>query len=107
LALDHSPELAPKAIARVLLHRDADFRHAMRWYTRIGRRVWCHEVFEFFFRTNHFSVRPTLESFLGKSLAEREYALDRKRKPLTDISVVSFAKSGRNATHPARERPPL
>jgi len=26
----------PKALARTVLHRDADYRHAMRWYTRIG-----------------------------------------------------------------------
>jgi anaerobic magnesium-protoporphyrin IX monomethyl ester cyclase len=34
----------PKALARVLLHRDRRLRHAMRWYTRMGRRVWSHEI---------------------------------------------------------------
>ncbi|MFT3735182.1 MAG: magnesium-protoporphyrin IX monomethyl ester anaerobic oxidative cyclase [Rhodocyclaceae bacterium] len=89
-------QMRPKAIARVLLHPDADFRHAMRWYTRIGRRVWCHEVFEFLFRTRHLRIRPTLERFLGKSLAEREYALARQRKSPQAMTVVRFTGHTRN-----------
>jgi radical SAM superfamily enzyme YgiQ (UPF0313 family) len=32
---------------RVLFHRDAGLRHAMRWYTQMGRRVWPHEILGF------------------------------------------------------------
>jgi anaerobic magnesium-protoporphyrin IX monomethyl ester cyclase len=66
-------------IRRTLFHRDPDYRHAMRWYTRIGRRVWFHEVMEFLFKRRPRSIGPTLRVFLGESLAEREYALSKKR----------------------------
>lgn len=68
-------QLRPKALARMLFGGDAAYRHAMRWYTRIGRRVWLHEVFEFVFRTPRPQETPTLREFLGPSLAEREYVL--------------------------------
>lgn len=70
-------QLRPKALGRLLFHRDPDYRHAMRWYTRIGRRVWFHEVAEFLFRTRHLKHGPRLRDFLGPSLADREYALAR------------------------------
>lgn len=71
----------PKVIARTLFHRDADYRHAMRWYTRIGRRVWFHEVFEFLFRTRLLKNGPTLRELSGETLADREYALAEARMP--------------------------
>jgi anaerobic magnesium-protoporphyrin IX monomethyl ester cyclase len=69
----------PKVLARTLFHRDPDYRHAMRWYTRIGRRVWFHEVFEFIFQTRLVTKGPTLQEFMGPTLASREYVL---AKPL-------------------------
>lgn len=68
-------QLRPTALARLLFHGDPDYRHAMRWYTRIGRRVWLHEVYEFIFKTHRLKNGPTLRDFMGESLAEREYAL--------------------------------
>jgi anaerobic magnesium-protoporphyrin IX monomethyl ester cyclase len=53
----------------------------MRWYTRIGRRVWFHEVFEFIFRTRLLKNGPTLQEFMGNTLAAREYALAKARDP--------------------------
>lgn len=70
----------PRVLLRLLFHPDADYRHAMRWYTRIGRRVWFHEVADFLFGAKRLLNGPTLREFLGASLAEREYALA-KRKP--------------------------
>ena len=37
----------PKAIWRVLFHPDPRLRHAMRWYTKMGRRVWPYEIINF------------------------------------------------------------
>lgn len=34
----------PRVLGR-LFHRDAGIRHAMRWYTAIGRKVWFYEIF--------------------------------------------------------------
>lgn len=73
-------QLRPRALARVLWKGDADFRHAMRWYTRIGRRVWFHEVAQFLFDTPLLRHGPTLREFLGPTLVEREYALARGRR---------------------------
>ncbi len=54
----------PKAIRRLLFHRDARLRRAMKWYTVIGRRVWFHELFQFFFGKKQ-TVPPgmTVEDF--------------------------------------------
>jgi anaerobic magnesium-protoporphyrin IX monomethyl ester cyclase len=43
----------PRALRRLLFHKDARLRAAMRWYTNIGRRVWFHELFQFFFKARH------------------------------------------------------
>ena len=43
-------QLRPSALKRLFLQRDARLRDAMRWYTNIGRRVWFHEWFQFFFQ---------------------------------------------------------
>ncbi len=37
----------PKALYRTYLQRDRELRHAMRWYTSIGRRVWPYEIIRF------------------------------------------------------------
>lgn len=70
-------QMRPRVVKRMLFHRDADYRHAMRWYTRMGRRVWFHEVFEFLFQTRHLKNGPPLGEFLGPSLSSEEYALAR------------------------------
>jgi anaerobic magnesium-protoporphyrin IX monomethyl ester cyclase len=41
----------PSALKRLLFHKEARLRSAMRWYTRIGRRVWFYELYQFFFVT--------------------------------------------------------
>ncbi len=68
----------PRVLWRCLFHSDKEYRYAMRWYTRMGRRVWFHEVAEFLFKTKLLKNGPTLAAFLGKTLEDREYAL-RKR----------------------------
>ena len=36
-------QLRPRALWRIWHQPDPDIRHAMRWYTRMGRGVWRHE----------------------------------------------------------------
>ncbi len=55
----------PKAVMRILFHKEARLRHAMRWYTKIGRRVWFWELFQFFFSTKRSKEKLTLEEFWG------------------------------------------
>lgn len=79
-------QLRPKALLRTLLQRDAQFRHAMRWYVKMGKRVWLHEVFEFLFKIKFDRSGQTLEEVFGKTLEENEYAL---AKPVRKIPVAS------------------
>jgi len=46
-------QMRPSALKRLFFHKDARLRDAMRWYTNIGRRVWFHEVFQFFFEDKY------------------------------------------------------
>jgi anaerobic magnesium-protoporphyrin IX monomethyl ester cyclase len=56
-------QLRPKALWRSLLQPDRAARAGMRWYTEMGRRVWPHEVFGFFFRERRIDNGPTLALF--------------------------------------------
>jgi anaerobic magnesium-protoporphyrin IX monomethyl ester cyclase len=49
--IEISVQLRPKALKRLLFHKEARLRSAMRWYTNIGRRVWFWELYQFFFVT--------------------------------------------------------
>ncbi|MBI3510240.1 MAG: magnesium-protoporphyrin IX monomethyl ester anaerobic oxidative cyclase [Bacteroidetes bacterium] len=53
----------PKAVMRLFFHRDARLRDAMRWYTRIGKRVWFHELFQFFFREKREKNKIRISEF--------------------------------------------
>lgn len=92
-------QLRPKVLWRHLFHRDADYRHAMRWYTRIGRRVWFHEVAEFLFDTRLLRDGPLLKDFLGPSLAEREYALDKRGRTARPVAIPVVPEGQRRQPH--------
>ncbi|RWF20462.1 MAG: magnesium-protoporphyrin IX monomethyl ester anaerobic oxidative cyclase, partial [Mesorhizobium sp.] len=55
----------PKALARILFHPDPEQRHSMRWYTKMGRRVWLREVWGFLARDRRVKDGPTLAEFWG------------------------------------------
>ena len=69
----------PKALWRVLFHRDRGLRHAMRWYTRMGRRVWPHEIREFVFG-RRLKDGPTVAQFWGAPQAAEEEAMTARGK---------------------------
>jgi anaerobic magnesium-protoporphyrin IX monomethyl ester cyclase len=54
----------PRALWRVLFHHDKELRWAMRWYTKMGRRVWPHEVIGFL-RGRRTAAGPTVAEFWG------------------------------------------
>ena len=64
----------PKALFRVLFHPDRGLRHAMRWYTQMGRRVWPYEILNFLFdrRLKH---GPTVAEFWGAPQAHEEESM--------------------------------
>ncbi len=68
----------PKALLRVLLHRDAGLRHAMRWYTQMGRRVWPHEILGFL-RDRRLKDGPTVREFWGAPQDGEEESMSSQR----------------------------
>ncbi len=58
-------QLRPKALWRSYLHPDRKIRHAMRWYSTMGRRVFLHEVWSFWFRERRLKGGQRLASFRG------------------------------------------
>ena len=74
----------PKAIYRTYFHRHRRLREAMRWYTRIGRRVWPYEIWQFL-RSRRLKNGPTVAAFWGDSQVADESAMATARqapKPL-------------------------
>jgi anaerobic magnesium-protoporphyrin IX monomethyl ester cyclase len=41
-------QLRPQSLKRVLAHHDLAIRDAMKWYYRIGRRMWPYKIWNFF-----------------------------------------------------------
>lgn len=82
----------PKALFRVLLHPDLGLRHAMRWYTRMGRRVWPYEIRNFLFRDRRVTDGPTVEAFWGAPQdAEEESMAGRVPAPPVSRDVERMA----------------
>lgn len=81
-------QLRPKAILRVLLGKDRHVRRGMRWYTRMGRRVWFHEIAEFAFSKRLKNSTLTLRRFWGASLADREESMVKRKRPVIRIETA-------------------
>jgi anaerobic magnesium-protoporphyrin IX monomethyl ester cyclase len=56
-------QLRPKALKRYFFQPDKKIRHATRWYYKMGRKVWFHEVYNFFFGDNRLKRGESLEAF--------------------------------------------
>jgi anaerobic magnesium-protoporphyrin IX monomethyl ester cyclase len=89
----------PRALRRLVAHRDPKIRHAIRWYYRMGRRVWFHEIWSFLFRDRRLKVGPTLAEFWGEPQDAEEEAMTAKTKERsvpsaqTQVSILSFGGS--------------
>jgi anaerobic magnesium-protoporphyrin IX monomethyl ester cyclase len=79
-AIEVASQARPRA-ARRLFHPDPKLRHAQRWYTRMGRRVWFHEVAEFVRDLGEFRAEgPTLAEHWGAPQDAEEKAMRRRRQ---------------------------
>jgi len=58
-------QFRPRALWRVLAHPDLPIRAAMKWYYRIGWRVWPYEIRNFLVRDHCREDGPTLAEFWG------------------------------------------
>jgi len=83
----------PKAIWRNLFHPDAGLRHAMRWYTQMGRRVWPHEILGFV-RDRLVKSGPTVEEFWGPPQDDEEEAMSSTR-PERSVAVATGSRAQR------------
>lgn len=88
-------QLRPKAIWRVLFHPDRKLRHAMRWYTRMGRRVWIHEVWHWLFKDCRVSHGPTLVEFWGAPQDAEEEPLHITRNQLQARNMLPNVSSAK------------
>jgi len=57
-------QLRPKSLLRLFGHPDPLFRAGMRWYSNIGRRVWCYEIWQWLFYDRRVCHGPTVGEFL-------------------------------------------
>ena len=64
----------PKSLWRTFFHPDPALRHAMLWYSRMGRRVWPHEIADFL-RDDRLRHGPTLAAFWGAPQDAEEEAM--------------------------------
>ncbi|HEX8666894.1 MAG TPA: magnesium-protoporphyrin IX monomethyl ester anaerobic oxidative cyclase [Allosphingosinicella sp.] len=82
--IEAAAQLRPRALRRWAWHPDPKIRHAIRWYYRMGRRVWLHEVASFLFRDRYRDDGRTVSDHLGQPQEHEEEAsrvVRRPRKP--------------------------
>lgn len=65
----------PRALVRLIWNPEPKIRHAIRWYYRMGRRVWFHEMAEFFFRDKTRPSGKTVSNFVGEIQDHEEEAM--------------------------------
>jgi anaerobic magnesium-protoporphyrin IX monomethyl ester cyclase len=83
----------PKAICRVLFHRDAGLRQAMRWYTRMGRRVWPYEIRNFL-RDRRLKDGPTVAEFWGAPQDAEEESMSARPERWTGAQKTFDSRAG-------------
>jgi len=86
-------QLRPRALRRYVSHRDRKLRHGIRWYYRMGRRVWFHEIWNFVFRDRRLRDGPSLVEFWGAPQDSEEDALRvrTREQPRTPAAPVRRA----------------
>lgn len=68
----------PKALYRTYFQPDRRLRHAMRWYTQMGRRVWPYEIIHFL-RDPLVKNGPTVAQFWGAPQDAEEQSMSAKQ----------------------------
>jgi len=93
-AIEFIVQSRPKALWRLLTYPDAKIRHAQRWYYKMGRRVWFHEVFGFIFRDKRQKRDyKTVQEFWGTTQEAEEEAL--VKRPYKKSHGSTVLKIGR------------
>lgn len=58
----------PKSLIRLFFHKDKRLKKAMKWYYRIGRKVWFYELFSFLFSDKPANKGVLLKDFWGNQI---------------------------------------
>lgn len=58
-------QLRPKALKRLLFHPEPKIKQGIRWYYKIGRRVWFHEIFNFLLKDKRVKPMQSLNDYWG------------------------------------------
>jgi anaerobic magnesium-protoporphyrin IX monomethyl ester cyclase len=77
---DEATQTRPRALRRLIWHPEKKIRHAIRWYYRMGRRVWFHEMISFFLRETRVTDGMTVRAFLGAAQDAEEEAMAVKKR---------------------------
>jgi len=101
--IEVSLQARPKALYRSYLHPDPDIRHAMCWYTAMGRRVVLREFWHWLRRKR----RPgrTVAEYLGAD-ALPEQALNRSNAPIVRPDQPSAPRKSGKTSQSARHHQP-
>lgn len=94
-------QLRPRALWRSWFQADLAARAGMRWYTRMGRRVWPHEWIEFFLRNRRLKNGPSLEAFWG---APQDHLENPMRIQVKHVQTLARGRVKRRHIFPAREQ---
>jgi anaerobic magnesium-protoporphyrin IX monomethyl ester cyclase len=70
----------PRALRRLIWHPDRKLRHAIRWYYKMGRRVWFHEIISFFLRETREKDGMKVSEFLGAAQDGEEESMAVKKR---------------------------
>lgn len=82
-------QLRPRALARWVWHPDPKIRHAIRWYYRMGKRVWIHEMLSFFLRDKHARDGRTVADHLGAAQDHEEEASAVPRRSTKALAAIA------------------
>lgn len=74
-AIEAIMQLRPRALRRLIWNKEPKIRHAIRWYYKMGRRVWIHEVLGFLFRDRTRSSRQSVMEFVGERQDHEEESM--------------------------------
>jgi len=85
-------QLRPRALWRYVAHRDRKIRHGIRWYYRMGRRVWLHEIWNFLVRDRRVRNGPSLEAFWGAPQDAEEEALSLRTRESARVQALPPAR---------------
>jgi anaerobic magnesium-protoporphyrin IX monomethyl ester cyclase len=75
-------QLRPKSLLRLLAHPEKRFRDGMRWYSRIGKRVWIFEIWQWLFHDRRTRCGPTVGEFLKGGWKTRMRHIQLQKQPI-------------------------